>query len=247
MNLTEFHKSTSKELLAVTNRVKNLVQHWPEVGRHKEAVLKNIIKKFLPEKYNISTGFVVRQTEERGQHLASRQIDLIIYDSDSPLLFREGDFAILTADVVRGIIEVKANLQQASLHDTVLRANENGHFIFSAKDEDDDGFFNGIFSFEGFRDPNPITIANAVVNANAIVTELAGYSKFKVNHISFNSDLFLKYWPDEAQPHSLYNLSELSFSFFISNLVDMLASKSVRKNNFIWFSTDKELNLMHTF
>jgi hypothetical protein len=224
-----------------------LVQHWPEVGRHKEAVLKNVIKKFLPEKYIISTGFVVKQTEERGQHLASRQIDLIIYESESLVLFREGDFTISTADAVRGIIEVKSNLQQASLQDTVSRANENGDFIHAAKDEDDEGFFNGIFSFEGFQNANPETIANAVSEANLAFTERDGYEKFKVNHISFNQEWFLKHWPEEEQPHSLYDLDELSFSFFISNLVDMLASKSVRKNNFIWFSTDKELNLRHTF
>jgi hypothetical protein len=223
------------------------VQHWPEVGRHKEAVLKNVIKKFLPEKYIISTGFVVKQTEERGQHLASRQIDLIIYESESLVLFREGDFTISTADAVRGIIEVKSNLQQASLQDTVSRANENGDFIHAAKDEDDEGFFNGIFSFEGFQNANPETIANAVSEANLAFTERDGYEKFKVNHISFNQEWFLKHWPEEEQPHSLYDLDELSFSFFISNLVDMLASKSVRKNNFIWFSTDKELNLRHTF
>jgi hypothetical protein len=247
MNLTEFHKATSKELLAVTDRVKNLVQHWPEVGRHKEAVLKNIIRKFLPEKYCISTGFVVKQTEERGQHLASRQIDLMIYDSESPVLFREGDFTILTADAVRGIIEVKSNLQHASLQDTVNRANENGQFIISAKGDEDEGFFNGVFSFDGFQNANPRKIETAVINANAAFIAIPGYEKFKVNHISFNGNWFMKYWPEEASPHSLYNLDELSFSFFISNLIDMLAHKSVRKNNFIWFSTDKELNLIHTF
>jgi hypothetical protein len=247
MNLTEYHKSTTKELLAVTDRVKNLIEHWPEIGRHKEAVLKNVIRKFIPEKYSIATGFVVKQTEERGDHLSSRQIDLIIYDSASPVLFKEGDFVILTPDAVRGIIEVKSNLQNASLQQTVAGANENGEFIYSGKDEDDQGFFNGIFSFEGFENTNQQTIANHITRANAGFVDRDGYNRFKVNHISFNQHWFLKYWPDEEEPHSLYELNELSYSFFISNLIDMLAHQSVRKNNFIWFATDKELNLRRTF
>ncbi|PKQ62427.1 hypothetical protein Rain11_2679 [Raineya orbicola] len=40
---------------------------------------------------------------------------------------------------------------------------------------------------------------------------------------------------------------DLSFSFFISNLTDFLSNKSVKKNNFIWYATDKELNLIRQF
>ncbi|OMP75748.1 hypothetical protein, partial [[Flexibacter] sp. ATCC 35208] len=73
------------------------------------------------------------------------------------------------------------------------------------------------------------------------------YKKFKVNHVSLNKDLFLKFWPQDKKQHSLYNIEDLSFPFFISNRTDILANKSVRKNNFIWYPTDKELNLQHQF
>ena len=135
MSLIDYHRTTIKELLALTNKVRNLISHWGEDGRFKEAVLKNVIRRFLPEKLTIGTGFVIKQTNNRGEHLSSRQIDLLIYDDASPVLFNEGDFVILTPD---------------------------------------------------------------------------------------------------ANPHSLYNLQELSFSFFISNLTDYLSNKSVKKNNFIW-------------
>lgn len=100
MSLIDYHRNTSEELLALTNKVRNLINHWGEDGRYKEAVLKNVIKRFLPEKFSIGTGFVIKQTEIRGEHLSSRQIDLIIYDNASPLLFKEGDFVILTPDAV---------------------------------------------------------------------------------------------------------------------------------------------------
>lgn len=63
MSLIDYHKTTTKELLTITNKVRNLISHWGEDGRYKEAILKNIIRRFLPEKYSIATGFVIKQTD----------------------------------------------------------------------------------------------------------------------------------------------------------------------------------------
>ena len=102
MSLIDYHRKTSDELIALTNKVRSLITNWGEDGRYKEAILKNIIRRFLPEKYSIASGFVIKQTHERGEHEASHQIDLIIYDDTSPILFKEGDLIILTPDAVRG-------------------------------------------------------------------------------------------------------------------------------------------------
>lgn len=83
-------------------------------------------------------------------------------------------------------------------------------------------------------------IRNSIKQGNNSFQKDQHYSRFKVNHISFNKDFFVKYWPNDANPHSVYNIPDLSFSFFISNLVDTLAGKSVADNNFIWFALDKE-------
>ncbi|SHM75765.1 DUF6602 domain-containing protein [Chitinophaga sp. CF418] len=186
MSLIEYHKTTSKELLALTNKVRNLINHWGEDGRYKEAVLKNVIRRFLPEKFTIANGFVIKQTENRGEHLSSRQIDLIIYDDASPVLFKEGDFVILTPDAVRGIIEIKANLQNQGVRDILLQANENGQFIFSGKEDKSQKFFNGIFSYEGF---DSLNVDRFVINYKAGNEPFIGstdYEKFKVNHVSLN-------------------------------------------------------------
>ena len=52
MNTIDFHKTTTKELLAIKDRVPYLINHWGEDGRYKEAVLKSVISRFLPEKFN---------------------------------------------------------------------------------------------------------------------------------------------------------------------------------------------------
>lgn len=247
MSLIDYHKTTSKELLALTNKVRNLITHWGEDGRYKEAVLKNVIRRFLPEKFTIGTGFVIKQTEVRGEHLSSRQLDLVIYDNASPVLFKEGDFVILTPDAVRGIIEVKANLENQGLTDVLKQANENGKFIFLGKDDKKQNFFNGVFSYEGYTNFDMNTFEQSYKNSNISFITDPDYKNFIVNHVSLNKDWFVKMWKEDSNPHSIYNIQDLSFSFFISNLTDTLSNKSVEKNNFIWYATDKELNRVREF
>ena len=247
MSLIDYHKTTTEELLALTNKVRNLITHWGEDGRYKEAVLKNVIRRFLPEKFSIGTGFVIKQTYNRGEHLSSGQIDLLIYDDASPVLFKEGDFVILTPDAVKGIIEVKANLQNQGISQVLRQANENGQFIFSGKDNKKQKFFNGVFSFEGYNnDFDKNVFATSYLQSNEGFTDTY-FDKYKVNHVSLNKDWFIKFWKDDQNPHSLYNIQDLSFPFFISNLTDYLSNKSVKKNNFIWYAKDKELNLIQQF
>jgi len=250
MNTIEFHRSTGKEILALKDRVRNLVFHWGEDGRYKEAVLKSVIQRFLPTKYAIATGFVIKQTAVRGKHLSSKQIDLLIYDTSFPVLFKESDFVIVSPDAVRGIIEVKANLENQGLTKVTKKANEIGEFIFSGKTNTAAPFFNGIFSFEGFRNLNDIDkIRDGVTNASTDLIGDPNFIKYRVNHICFNVDWFYKFWEHEKEGNQnfVYKISELSFSFFIGNLMDFLAGQSIIDNSNLWFPVDKSIEVKETF
>ncbi len=248
MDTIEFHKSTAKELIAIKDRVRNLVNHWGEDGRHQEAVIKTMIQRFLPEKFKIGSGFVVRQTRERGNHEPSKQIDLIIYDTSYPILFKDNDFVILTADSVLGIIEVKANAKNQNLREIVKKANENGKFIFDAKGDKRKPLFNGIFSYESTLN-NVETIANLIKKPWDKLDD--NKYLYGVNHISFNQDWFYKFWKHEFSdgnvPHYLYEITGLSFSFFISNLMDWISGTSVIENSSLWFPVDKSIQVRKTF
>lgn len=248
MSIKEFHKSTVKELLAVKDRVRNLINHWGEDGRYKEAVLKSIIQRFLPEKFKIASGFVVRQTDEREIHKSSTQIDLIIYDSSFPVLFKEGDFVILTPDAVNAIIEVKANIQNQNIQEILLKSNQNGKFIFNGKRNKTDPFFNGIFSYEGYENITPNSAVLETIKESNIEFENDQYfNQFVVNHISFNNHNFYKYWPQENEKHYIYMIEDLSFAFFISNIIDYVGINSVIDNSNLWFPVDKSFNVISRF
>jgi len=249
MNTIEFHKSIGRELLAMKNRVRNLVTHPGEDGRYKEAILKSVIRRFLPERFAISAGFVVRQTSNRAEHESSKQIDLIIYDTDYPVLFNEGDLVVVTPDAVRAIIEVKTNLENLSLKETVQKANHNGKFIFDGRHDKKNMIFNGIFSFEGYNDLNMDLIQRHIVDGGMESRSHANQALFKVNHISVNKDVFYKFWNDQPlqEPNFVYDVEDLSFSFFIGNLMDCVIRDSVIKNSNLWFPVDKTFRVIDQF
>ena len=97
-NAISFQRSVTKELSVVKNRVRDLIgdANWGEEGRYKEAILRNVIKRFLPQNLSVATGFVVRDI------VVSKQLDIIVYDNNYPLLFSEGDFIVTSPDNVRG-------------------------------------------------------------------------------------------------------------------------------------------------
>lgn len=107
-NFDLYHKSLAAELAAVKNRVRNLIRHSPTDGSYKEVVLRNVLKRHLPESVFVGTGFVVTATTP------STQIDVLIVDKDKPRLFWDGDFVIVTPEAVRAAIEVKTSLDGPS-------------------------------------------------------------------------------------------------------------------------------------
>ena len=67
-------------------------------------------------------------------------------------------------------------------------------------------------------------------------------NKFIVDHIAYGENKFFKFWKGaitEETRNYLYETSELSFSFFISNLISYLQPETVANNNFLWFPVDK--------
>src|SRR5437016_5226748 len=104
MNLIEYHKSVADEIDAVRNRIRHLMNepHWPTDGEMKESLLRHILRRHLPETFRVGRGFVLSQDR------CSKQIDILVYDSSSPVIFKEGDLVFLSRDTVRAIIEVKS-------------------------------------------------------------------------------------------------------------------------------------------
>jgi len=231
--------------------------------------IQNVLRKFLPKKFELGTGFVIKPKQKGGEHDATSQIDIIVYDTGFPVYFREGDFVILSPDAVRAIISVKENLYNQNTQKVYDDCNSIGKFIHSGKMIKDKALFNGLFSFDGFdgqrsefhsieenlqscfniyydnQTPKPFGINKT--------TEF----KYILNHISINRDYFVKHVSDDddsriarsKQGYSFYRIQKLSFSFFISNLLEYLTQELgvVKHDRKMWYPEDKENSLLNTF
>ena len=240
INTNEFQQSITKEIATIKNRVRNLIgdANWGEEGRYKEAVLKNVIKKFIPNNLSVGTGFIV-QGNDFNYHDAevSSQLDIIIYDNSYPVLFSEGDFIITTEKNVRAIIEVKTrvvntNGQSNSLLSVIEKFNRLEIFPRIAS-IGDDRIFKGVFAFD----------YNDNIESTRI-EEILRTSNGMINHVSLGKDRFIRHW-NSAQGlepavncpshfYNIYGLNNLSFSYFISNLIYLSSTQLLNDRG--WFS-----------
>lgn len=230
-----FQESIGQELLAMKDRVRNLIgdNHWGEEGRHKEILLRNALKRVLPSHIGVASGFIVK--ESHGRIECSTQIDIIIYDSGYPVLFKEGDFIVTTPENVSGVIEVKTNLRSKN---TINEATEKAANISTLIGRD---IFNGIFSYETELKSEGIK----PVFQQALQSRLGS-----VTNICLGNDFFIHYFSKDelSEVHSsdnsvsseyygIYKIDNLAFSYFISNLLDVVCSKSNSEmmNSRHWF------------
>lgn len=224
----KFQESITKELDTVKDRVRNLIgsSNWGEEGRYKEAILRNVIRRFLPSNLSLGTGFVINKDNNRTQ--ITHQIDIIIYDNTIPILFLEGEFVITTYRNVKAIIEVKTRIRNSDLKCIIKKAEEDGEIIGKR-------IFNGIFSYGHEGDIDSDRVDDALKSAE-------GY----VNHLSLGKDIFIRFWNSEDRNrldlpvwdcegdfYNIYGLENLSFSYFISNLLDMACSEKL--DDIWWF------------
>jgi hypothetical protein len=193
-----FQESTTRELDEVQNRVRNLIgiAHMGEDGRHKEAILRSVIRRCLPRNIGIGTGFVLMNDGE--QNDTTGQIDIIIYDNTYSVLFEEGDFIITTLANVKGIIEVKTTLDSSNITETIRESTENGNKINHSLNYND-FIFNGIFAYNTkWREENFVG-----ARISKALTSCLRRSSGSVNHISLGKHFFIKYWGDDPHKYSI--------------------------------------------
>lgn len=224
----EYFNSITQEIYALKNRVRHFIKdkHWLSDGLWKESVLRSVIRRHLPKSLAVGTGFVAKSGD------VSSQIDILIYDTTKPILFQDGDFVIVTPDLVKAIIEVKTCVQKNTLAGVIEKLANHHQFAASTALCQP---FVGLFSFEDGGIP-PECLLEAL-------DEKAQSSSRRIVHcVVLGPDQFTLYWecPPESSrtPNPLwrsYCLSKIAPAYFIHNLIGSLCENSVRDNGSLWF------------
>lgn len=114
--LTTYYNGIAQRLQLEIDHLNKLITHKGERGLANEKSLSNLLVKFLPKRYSIGTGIII---DKHGN--SSKQVDIIIYDSDfHPELFSQGAAASLyPVDVVYMTIEIKTTMTKDSMNDAI--------------------------------------------------------------------------------------------------------------------------------
>lgn len=250
MDVNTYFESLSDELRILKDRIRMIMTnpHWQKDGEWKESVLKTAIRRHLPSSFKVGTGFIVTPDSD------STQIDILVYEDTTPILFQDGDFVILPPVGIKAIIEVKAKVYNASkLEEYLKKLGDISELIGSLQlslpqavrqqMNNHKPLFVGFFSYES-NNIKDINIGDALESAAR-----AGRSPHNriVNHVSLNDHTFIKYWEnDPIYPQTrwginewhIYDLPNKSFGYFIQNVVNSVASEQVDVSPAIWFPAE---------
>jgi len=237
MNISAYYKSLSDELISLKDRIRYIIEgsHWQTDGEWKESVLRSVLRRHLPSSIEVGSGFVVSPVSHSGQ------IDVLLYDSAAPVIFKEGDLAFVPANVVRGIIEVKSKIQGRSfLKETLKKLSDKAEFVSGEVPVNAPKPFVGLFAYESGNICNE-HIGESLYDASQ--KEGSNPNNRIVNHVSINTNQFSKYWINNpAEPAGnnyckwhMYDLSEKSFGYFIQNVVHLCSADNMLGDSKLWF------------
>lgn len=240
MDPTTYFKDLSDELRAVKNRVRNLIggAHWPSDGAWKESVIRTIVRQYLPTSMTVGSGFVITPDG------VSTQIDLLVCDDSAPVLFRDGDFVIATADCVRAIVEVKTSLDGQDIHTALSKLNRLSSLI-RARCAGCPPFL-GLLSYEPTSTALE-TVLSFLVDANGKRTTPA------IGALSFGTSQFIRHWDYEPSSQKrllydawhAYDLPETAPGYFVHNLIERLFPQAFERAENMWYPpTGKEPHLI---
>ena len=200
-------KSVTKEIESLRDKVLYFTKHKYSNGFWRETILKRLIKRHLPQPYEIGQGFVIT---EKG---CSTEIDIIIYDNTKPILHKEEGFIITSIDSVIGIIEVKTRTYKESLKNLKHNIELFNSSLYSInKKVVTPNRFHAYFSYDSYKNHKKLPVTN-------------------LQFLCVGNSTFIKYWESwyNKQHNSwhVYKLEKTAYGYFISSIIDYLESKSM--------------------
>lgn len=150
--LSEASHSRSEELISRMGRLSDWIYdaHHASTGRFLESLLRTHLRRRLPKRFEVSTGFIStieRSDDETFERAVSRQFDILIWDSTKyPPLFEDEHFVVLLPQSCYAIIEVTHTLTGDKLKEDIEKL-DSVHEIYRF-DRFDFNPWTAVFSFQ---------------------------------------------------------------------------------------------------
>lgn len=104
--------------LSLKNEMGIRIQHNLEDGKYREYLVKRILSKIVPSKYEITNGFVIDSDNNK-----SDEMDIIIYDKSYVPPFFDETYTVVPIEAVIAVIQVKTTLTYDQLASSIENLN----------------------------------------------------------------------------------------------------------------------------
>lgn len=179
LSLEEFYSADAEELRIKYRQIEHLIglsHHSSSEGSYCEVLLKEFLRRTLPRRVSVDSGFIRRvsdadwsqnsSTLPTDSAIASPQLDIIVHDTHSYApLFRSEDFVVVLPEAVNAVIEVKKCLDRSKLTDALTNIATTTQLLRKWRHEPY-RVFTCIFGFSLGKDLDPTTkvISNSFEN-----------------------------------------------------------------------------------
>ena len=241
MNTAEYFDSLTDELRSLKNRIRHFISdaHWQTDGEWKESILRSVLRRYLPNTINVGNGFII--TKEG----PSTQIDILIYDTTKPVLFKDGDFVLVTPDATLGVIEVKTKIKRSEFSKILTKIDSIAK-LHRRQTVATSPFF-GLFSYE----ESEFDLQFALQTISKVFT---GFAVTPIRILSLGESKFIRFWQFDPSDHTkivdrwhAYELEGKAPAYFLHNAIAYTCQKSVNENDDLWFPKEgKEPHLIET-
>ncbi len=108
MEKARFREMLVQRVRAQANLIGAFTTHNTLTGTARERAIVHVLREMLPRCFEALTGSIAAFDHDGQVQTTDRQIDLMIVDTwRYPTLFRDGDTAVVFAEAVRAIVEIK--------------------------------------------------------------------------------------------------------------------------------------------
>lgn len=174
--INEWSRSISHVLKSSFNVSSSIANHASILGDSRESFIRDILKRFLPNNIIIGSGQIV---DSKGNK--SKQIDIIIYRNDFPILRTFGSSDVYLIEGVISTIEVKSQLNEETLYQALENGKSVRNLIPSFLKESLDHYSNLLYSLD--VDELSPTQKNSIMGMILPATYIYSYKGYTQNSL----------------------------------------------------------------
>lgn len=164
-----------------------LTSHPTLIGTGREDALAELVRQFMPRRFEVLEGTVAIVDTHQRPTRSTHQLDMIVADTmDFPTLLRAGNVAVVLAQSVRAVIEVKSNLKRGVSFVSALVQIARARQLLTPTDP----VFTGLFSFGTPTNPETLRdwLGDVVALRHLLATKQGDPSIGKIRDAVLNAE-----------------------------------------------------------